>query len=570
MRYHILACDYDGTIALNGRVDDRTVEAMRRLRETGRRLILVTGRELNELLEIFPHIEIFDRVVAENGALLYTPETKHELLLAERPPDAFIERLTERGVAPMSAGKAIVATWHPHEVTVLETIRDMGLELQVIFNKDAVMVLPSGVNKATGLAAALREIGFSRHNTVGVGDAENDHAFLALCECSAAVANALPMVKERADIVLKRDHGEGVQDLIGRIIESDLREIEPELLRHRILLGTDKEGAEVRVPPYGMSLLIAGTSGGGKSTLATGFLERLAEAGYQFCIIDPEGDYTAVENGVILGDHHRPPNSDEIIDILSKPDQNVVVNMTGIALDHRPAYFEELLPHLQKLRAATGHPHWILIDEIHHLLPASWDGTTETMPRELQGILMITVHPEHVSASVLAFADLIVAIGETPAETIRKFGATLGQQVPPMPDGALRHGEAIGWYRNNGDPPFHFTSIPPRGERIRHYRKYAEGELSPELSFYFSGKEGKMNLRAQNFQIFLQIADGVDDETWIHHLRNGDFSEWIRRAIKDEELGDELARIERSRESDPVETRKQVRAAIESRYTKPS
>ena len=48
----------------------------------------------------------------------------------------------------------------------------------MIFNKGAVMILPSGVNKATGLAAALEELGLSPHNVVGVGDAENDHAFL--------------------------------------------------------------------------------------------------------------------------------------------------------------------------------------------------------------------------------------------------------------------------------------------------------------------------------------------------------------------------------------------------------
>ena len=111
----------------------------------------------------------------------------------------------------------IVATWEPHEAKPSsKTIHDLGLELQVIFNKGAVMVLPSGVNKATGLAAALAELGLSPHNAVGVGDAENDHAFLRVCECSAAVANALPAVKDTADIVMKGDHGAGVAELIDQ------------------------------------------------------------------------------------------------------------------------------------------------------------------------------------------------------------------------------------------------------------------------------------------------------------------------------------------------------------------
>ena len=63
-----------------------------------------------------------------------------------------------------------------------------------MFNKDAVMVLPAGVNKATGLDYALRKLGLSFHETVGIGDAENDHAFLQRCECAVAVSNAVPSI----------------------------------------------------------------------------------------------------------------------------------------------------------------------------------------------------------------------------------------------------------------------------------------------------------------------------------------------------------------------------------------
>ncbi len=225
MRYLALATDYDGTLAHDGRVDAPTIAALDRVRASGRRLVLVTGRELPQLQSCFPHLERFDRVVAENGALLFDPATSTEKVLAEPPPPALLDQLRRRGVAPISVGRAIVATWEPHEKTVIETIRDLGLEMQVIFNKGAVMILPSGVNKATGLAAALTELGIAPENVVAVGDAENDHALLDLVGCGAAVANALPMLRARADIDLQADHGAGVIELIDRLLADDLASV---------------------------------------------------------------------------------------------------------------------------------------------------------------------------------------------------------------------------------------------------------------------------------------------------------------------------------------------------------
>src|SRR5215207_3831834 len=164
MRYHVLATDYDGTIAHHGEVDAETLAGLRRLTASGRKLVLVTGRELEDLLRVFEHMELFELVVAENGAVLYRPADQSITPLAERPPDEFAAALRERGVDPLSVGHIIVATWEPNETAVLQTIRDLGLELEIIFNKGAVMVLPPGVNKASGLAAALHQIGISPHN----------------------------------------------------------------------------------------------------------------------------------------------------------------------------------------------------------------------------------------------------------------------------------------------------------------------------------------------------------------------------------------------------------------------
>jgi HAD superfamily hydrolase (TIGR01484 family) len=231
MRYVALASDYDGTLAEDGHVSTQALEALERVRDSGRRLVLVTGRELDDLLRVFPRIGLFDRVVAENGALLYRPDTGEERLLGAGPPDVFVEELRQRGVERISVGRVIVATWEPYGTTVLETIRDLGLELQVIFNKGAVMVLPEGVNKATGLVAALDDLGLSPHNTVGVGDAENDHAFLNLCGCAVAVANALPSLKERVEWVTDRPRGEGVQEVIEHLLDDGLASLCPRLRR---------------------------------------------------------------------------------------------------------------------------------------------------------------------------------------------------------------------------------------------------------------------------------------------------------------------------------------------------
>jgi hydroxymethylpyrimidine pyrophosphatase-like HAD family hydrolase len=567
MRYHALACDYDGTIAHDGRVDDQTIAALGRLRDTGRRLILVTGRQLQDLLAVCPHVDLFDRVVAENGAVVYRPATREEKLLGEPPPEPFVRALRERGVAPVSVGRVIVATWKPHETTVLEVIRDLGLELHVTFNKDAVMVLPAGLSKATGLAEALRELGLSAHNVVGVGDAENDHAFLRLCECRVAVANALPMLKAAADLVTRRDDGAGVRELVEMLIADDLRELEPRLGRHDILLGSRTDGPELLLQPHGTSVLLVGSSGSGKSTLAAGVLERLAECEYQFCVVDPEGDYLELADAIVLGDSHREPGVAEMLDVLAKPGESVVVNLLGIPLESRPAFFHALLPHLQELRAVTGRPHWIVVDEAHHLLPASWDGAAQTLPRELDGILFITVHPEQMAAASLSAIDLVIAVGRSPENRIRAWAATAGLQPAGLEPTTLEAGEALAWRRDEDSPPVRFQIAPPRGDHRRHQRKYAEGEIPEYHSFYFRGPHEKLNLRAHNLNLFLQLGDGVDDATWLHHLRRGDYSRWFRDVIRDEDLAAEASRVERDTDLDTQATRAAIHAAVEQRYT---
>ena len=88
---------------------------------------------------------------------------------------------------------------------------------------------------------------------------------------------------------------------------------------------------------------VAGPSGNGKSTRTTGLLEVLAEAGYQFMVIDPEGDLLDARSAVGAGEPAQLPRSTGPR-LLAVPRQNVVANLIGLPIEHRPAFFDGLLP----------------------------------------------------------------------------------------------------------------------------------------------------------------------------------------------------------------------------------
>ncbi|MGH7712646.1 MAG: HAD hydrolase family protein [Gemmatimonadaceae bacterium] len=570
MRYLALACDYDGTIAHHGRVNDATVKALERARASGRKLLLVTGRELNDLMHIFPQVDLFDRVVAENGALLYDPVTRQEQLLGEAPPADFVRELERRGVAPLSVGRVIVATWEPHDRIVHEVIREHALELQVIFNKGAVMVLPSGLNKAVGLKRSLETLKLSAHNTVGIGDAENDHAFLTACECGVAVANALDSVKARVDWVTPSDHGAGVTELIDRMIDSDLAELNERLTRHDFVIGQAENDTDVRLSPYNGVVLVAGPSGAGKTMVTTTLLERLCDAGYQFCVIDPEGDYHDFPDAIALSGGDTRALADEALQVLDRPSQQAVVTLLDLRLDDRPQFLQRFLPRLLELRAAAARPHWIVIDEAHHLLPPSWQPAEAAAAPQLKNIVLVTVHPDHITPSVLSLVDTLIIAGRDAQATLDAFARGCGSDDARVRLPAHDHDPKLAWFVRLGSQPVRFRRVEPAADRRRHQRKYAAGELGEDKSFYFRGPHKRLNLRAQNLEMFMQLADGVDDETWQHHLKQHDVSRWFRDSIKDESLADEATHIEAQSNLAPKESRARVRAAIESRYTAPA
>ena len=417
---------------------------------------------------------------------------------------------------------------------MLETIRDLGLELQVIFNKGAVMVLPGGMNKATGLKAALKELNISLHNTVGVGDAENDHAFLSICECSAAVANALPAVKDTADMVLKSDHGAGVSELIREILADDLARRAGALRRHEILLGKDAGWRpSSRCLRYGVSALVVGTSGGGKSTLTTGLIERLNAKHYGFCVIDPEGDYDVLEDAAVLGSPDRAPSVDECMQLLAKPGQNAVINLVGLEFSDRPAFFMTLFARIRDLRAKTGHPHWLIVDEVHHVLPADWKPAELNLPAGARR----RSHDQRGSRAPCrrrrwGWSRRSSSLAKNRRRCCASSRQANGTPAPASPLDKLPKGEALIWHKATAEPPRHFVVEPSKTDRRRHVRKYAEGALPEDRSFYFRGPEKKLNLRAPNLIVFTDLADGVDADTWLYHWQRGEVSAGLHVASR--------------------------------------
>lgn len=467
---------------------------------------------------------------------------------------------------PISVGHSVVATWHPHETVVLQVIEELGLELHIVFNKGAVMVLPANVSKASGLHAALKEMDISPRNVVAVGDAENDHAFLRACGCSAAVANALPVVSEMADIKLRGDHGAGVRELIRRIMQEDSRILPP--ARRGILVGMDRAGDPVYLSLEDAAL-IAGNSGSGKSSLATLLTERMVEARFQFCVVDPEGDYLGLEDAVTIDSSSRAPPTESALRFLVQAGVNVVINALTLSEPEQQPLFAAVLQSICQLRARSGRPHWLLVDEAHHILSTIDHQLEPHRPVDLTATILVTVEPASLATDVLKGIDVVLALGGSASYLMtslaRRLNIRLSEYIP-----ALSYDEALFWSPKSGLPLRVIKRNAPRQVHNRHSGKYALGDVGEWHSFYFRGPNDVVNFRARNLTEFLKISDEVDDVAWNYHLHAHDYSAWFRNVIRDDALAQTVAAIERDQSPDPRDSRKRIRDAICGRYVIPS
>jgi hypothetical protein len=274
--------------------------------------------------------------------------------------------------------------------------------------------------------------------------------------------------------------------------------------------------------------------------------------------------------GVVFGDAKSPPQLAEVVKLLERPADSFVINMLAVRVEDRPALLSDFISAIANLRAEIGRPHWVLMDEAHHLLPVERDVSATASLGSLPPVILVTVDPETLAVDALRTVDDIFAVGDKAAEAIASFTRALSIVTPELPREPPGNGEALFWRRSARGRAQIIKSHAPAEKAERHIRKYAEGALGEDKSFYFRGPANSLNLRAQNLTIFMQMADGVDDDTWLHHLQANDYSRWAREAIKDEELADELRQIEDQPAPDPAATRRAVRKAIERKYTAPA
>ena len=186
MRYHVLACDYDDTLATLGQVDEHTVKTLERVSRSGRKLLLVTGRELDDLLTVFPHTDLFDLVVAENGGAALRPRgSAAGTPLADAPPaEPSSSGYASQGATPLGVGRpVVVATREPYARAGARGDPGAGAGAAGGPQQGRRDGAAAGREQGSqGWPPRCVRLQMSRHNVVAVGDAENDHAFLTAAE----------------------------------------------------------------------------------------------------------------------------------------------------------------------------------------------------------------------------------------------------------------------------------------------------------------------------------------------------------------------------------------------------
>jgi hypothetical protein len=231
-----------------------------------------------------------------------------------------------------------------------------------------------------------------------------------------------------------------------------------------------------------------------------------------------------------------------------------------------------LLARIQELRFKTGRPHWVVIDEAHHVLPKDLGAAGIAVPADLENFVLVTVHPDMIAPTILNSVEEIIAVGPEPQAVVSLLynvtqNPVLEDSVPPPPPNS---GYTLAWPFTDSVGPRYVKVEPAKSQHRRHRRKYAAGELGEDKSFYFRGREGKLKLRAQNMNFFAQLAEGVDEDTWSFHLAQGDYSRWFRDSIKDEEIARLVDDIERDRTLASSESRRQILETIRKHYTAPA
>lgn len=543
-RVRLVALDYDGTLTHAPAPTARMLSAVAALRASGVLVVLVTGRILRELRAAAPGVDSwFDAIVCENGAVI-AREGESRALTA--PVGVQLSSWLAHVGAHARHGQVLAALRRADGPAALAAIAASGLDCQLIHNRGELMILPAGVTKGSGLRALLEELGISRHNVVGVGDAENDHALLEACEIGVAVGNAVPALKDRADIVLEDAGPDALAAFLEQLAQGELAPFVPKRWRARI--GVTGSGELFSLPGSGVDLLVVGGSGAGKSYFAGLLAERWLALDYSVVVFDPEGDYGALTRlpGVLgVGGVEHLPSVDQLARLLHHRGGSVVVDLSLLAWDEREAYIVAALTRLEQERKDTGLPHWILVDEAHVVFRAKH----QRLLRRSGGSCLVTYHPWSLAtATVDAFEVIVFLRGSfadgppTLPSVVAADEALRARLVEEV--ATLAQGEAV-VLRLEGTPDIVRITLSERTVgHTRHWHKYLHGFLPPRLHFVFRDGLAPTGRTAANLDDFHRECRRASGDVLRHHLGNGDFSAWLRGAVCAASLADAVARIE--------------------------
>jgi len=571
MKFGVLALDYDGTVAREGILDPEVRIAIKEARARGIVVILVTGRILSDLKRVAGNLDFVDAVVAENGAVHSFPNGQIRLV-GHRPPQAFLDELRRRGIQ-FQVGECIVETDAASAPQILEMIRKLELQFVLLFNRSRLMVLPPAISKRTGLQEVLNVLRLSAHNTIGIGDAENDHDLLSACEIAVAVSWGSPALQKDADEIVRGDGPRAVAQYI-RQASRQMRLPQVRTSRHQCAVGTAHDGSPVAFSVLGRNFLVVGDSHAGKSWTTGLICEQMILQGYCVCVIDPEGDYGGLESlpGVVmLGGTDQPPELPDVTHALRHFDLSVVIDLSRVGYREKLSYLKALLPMLASLRRNSGLPHRIVVDEAHYFLFEA--DVRQLLDFELGAYTIVTYRPSDLHPDLQKDLHLILVKRLTEPKEVQTLLTMAGNKNPESEWstilGALKTDEAAilpGPEEASGTLQC-FRLLPRMTPHVRHKSKYFDLQLLADHEFVFTENGKMVPPPAGSLKQFVELLTNKLHTCLDGHARRGDFSRWIADTFHDDRLASDVRKVEqRYRLGHIDDVRDSISQLIQERY----
>jgi len=547
MYRRILAFDFDGTLAENGIVPPALQTALKKLRAAGYVLFMVTGRRFGDA-ELGALRDAFAGIVWENGAVLHHTATDEVYMPFGQVDPRLVEALKMAGV-PLEHGRAIVFTHAPHGEAACLVLYKWGGDAAIVHDKGVVRVLPPGAAKGAGLERLLGLCGLSPRNLVSFSDGESDLSLLQLGEIGVAVADAVPCLREVADLVTNQPGPAGVLEALETYWLSE-GPLDMSLAHRRerpIPLGEDETGALVSIPAAaltGGNMGVFGDSGSGKSWVAGLLAEGMHHAGYQVLLIDPEGDFRGMRAllGIVAleGDRKTLPSPALVAALLETATVSVVLDLCSYPVARRDGYVADLLRALRSLKERKFRPHWIALEEAQHFLPPNGNVVSTALSPMLAagGWVFVSYRPDRLANQVLTALDHCILTRLSQPEAVQTVRQML-HHVPETSLAAIPQGHA--WLCGQ-----RLVRLRPNARRvphIRHLYKYLDTPLPEDKRFYFRDEGGFLGLEAASLFEFLQCLRNLPIESLAYHQARGDFVAWVDDVLGDRVLADHLRKL---------------------------